>query len=175
MAKLESKRVKILSNSVTRFDCFLLDRQLKSHPIRVLDSSPLAERPIIYEGRPRSTDLVLMASQAAALKLVLALMGLSVAGYILGPPLYWHLTEALAAVSHSSDISASSCLPCVCDCSSQPLLTIPRGIRKLQFFSWLKNYVLVIRSVGRACSFLYMNEETCMCIETDFSIKNLVL
>ncbi|CAN7064955.1 unnamed protein product [Brassica rapa subsp. trilocularis] len=62
-----------------------------------------------------------MASHAAALKVGLALMGLSMGGYILGPPLYWHLTEALAAVSHSS---ASSCPPCACDCSSQPLLTI---------------------------------------------------
>ncbi|KAF2546131.1 hypothetical protein F2Q70_00019419 [Brassica cretica] len=65
-----------------------------------------------------------MASHAAALKVGLALMGLSMVGYILGPPLYWHLTEALAAVSHSSD---SSCPPCACDCSSLPLLTIPEG------------------------------------------------
>ncbi|KAF3589021.1 hypothetical protein F2Q69_00025881 [Brassica cretica] len=65
-----------------------------------------------------------MASHAAALKVGLALMGMSMVGYILGPPLYWHLTEALAAVSYSS---ASSCPLCACDCSSQPLLTIPEG------------------------------------------------
>ncbi|CAG7909149.1 unnamed protein product [Brassica rapa] len=68
-----------------------------------------------------------MASHAAALKVGLALLGLSMVGYILGPPLYWHLTEALAAVSPSS---ASSCPPCACDCSSQPLLTISEDCAK---------------------------------------------
>ncbi|XP_010556992.1 PREDICTED: uncharacterized protein LOC104826142 isoform X2 [Tarenaya hassleriana] len=53
--------------------------------------------------------------------------------YILGPPLYWHLTEALAAVSRrSSVVSVSSCPPCVCDCSSQPL-TIPQGLSNASF------------------------------------------
>lgn len=41
------------------------------------------------------------------------------AGYIVGPPLYWHLIELL---NHSS-----SCAPCLCDCSSQPLISIPQG------------------------------------------------
>ncbi|KAG2324154.1 hypothetical protein Bca52824_006882 [Brassica carinata] len=68
-----------------------------------------------------------MASHAAALKVGLAFLGMSMVGYILGPPLYWHLTEALAAVSHSS---ASSCPPCACDCSYQPLLTIPDDCAK---------------------------------------------
>ncbi|CAN6833710.1 unnamed protein product [Brassica oleracea] len=61
-----------------------------------------------------------MAKHTAALKAGLTLLALSMIGYILGPPLYWHLTEALVA-------SASSCSPCVCDCSSVPLLTIPKG------------------------------------------------
>ncbi|KAH0905636.1 hypothetical protein HID58_037463, partial [Brassica napus] len=56
--------------------------------------------------------------------------GAEYGGYILGPPLYWHLTEALAAVSHSS---ASSCPPCACDCSSQPLLTISKGLSNASF------------------------------------------
>uniref|UniRef100_A0A2P2IHZ6 Uncharacterized protein n=1 Tax=Rhizophora mucronata TaxID=61149 RepID=A0A2P2IHZ6_RHIMU len=60
--------------------------------------------------------------QATAVKVALGLMGLCLAGYILGPPLYWHFKEGLAAVSHSS-----SCPSCVCDCSSQPLLSIPPG------------------------------------------------
>lgn len=67
-----------------------------------------------------------MAKHTAALKLGLALLALSLVGYILGPPLYWHITEALA-------VSASSCSPCVCDCSSQPLLTIPEGIKNTSF------------------------------------------
>ncbi|XP_052737008.1 uncharacterized protein LOC128197981 isoform X2 [Vigna angularis] len=45
---------------------------------------------------------------------------LSIAGYIVGPPLYWHLVELL---NHSS---SSSCTPCVCDCSSQPIISIPQ-------------------------------------------------
>lgn len=50
-------------------------------------------------------------------------VALSIAGYIVGPPLYWHLIELL---NHSS--SSSSCAPCVCDCSSQPIISIPQGI-----------------------------------------------
>ncbi|KAI4334137.1 hypothetical protein L6164_018866 [Bauhinia variegata] len=60
----------------------------------------------------------------ALLKVGLGVVALCIAGYILGPPLYWHLIEGLAAVKHSS----STCAPCVCDCSSQPLLSIPEGL-----------------------------------------------
>ncbi|KAK9285169.1 hypothetical protein L1049_024355 [Liquidambar formosana] len=55
-------------------------------------------------------------------------MALCLTGYILGPPLYWHFMEGLAAVSHSS--SSSTCPPCVCDCSSQPLLSLPHDCAK---------------------------------------------
>ncbi|XP_019101349.1 PREDICTED: uncharacterized protein LOC104786323 isoform X2 [Camelina sativa] len=64
-----------------------------------------------------------MAKHTAALKVGLALLALCMIGYILGPPLYWHLTEALA-------VSATSCSACVCDCSSLPLLTIPTDCAK---------------------------------------------
>ncbi|KAG2327732.1 hypothetical protein Bca52824_010460 [Brassica carinata] len=67
-----------------------------------------------------------MAKHTTALKAGLSLLALSMIGYILGPPLYWHLTEALVA-------SASSCSPCVCDCSSVPLLTIPKGLSNGSF------------------------------------------
>ncbi|XP_010543006.1 PREDICTED: uncharacterized protein LOC104816039 [Tarenaya hassleriana] len=77
-----------------------------------------------------------MATRSAALKVGLALLGLGMVGYILGPPLYWHLTEALATVSHRS--SASSCPPCVCDCSSLPLLTIPEGLKNASFAECVK-------------------------------------
>lgn len=50
-------------------------------------------------------------------KLGLGFMGLFIAAYILGPPLYWHFMEGLAAFSSSS--SSSTCPPCFCDCSSQ--------------------------------------------------------
>ncbi|XP_037496715.1 uncharacterized protein LOC105640828 isoform X2 [Jatropha curcas] len=65
-------------------------------------------------------------NHAAVVKVALGLMGICLAGYILGPPLYWHFKEGLAAVSHSS----STCSPCVCDCTSQPLLSIPPDCAK---------------------------------------------
>ncbi|KAH9793319.1 drim domain-containing protein [Citrus sinensis] len=66
-------------------------------------------------------------NQAAIAKVGLSLLGLCLFGYIVGPPLYWHFMEGLDAVSHSS---AATCPPCVCDCSSQPLLSIPDDTEK---------------------------------------------
>uniref|UniRef100_A0A7N0TV47 Uncharacterized protein n=1 Tax=Kalanchoe fedtschenkoi TaxID=63787 RepID=A0A7N0TV47_KALFE len=60
-------------------------------------------------------------------RLTLAVMAMCIAGYILGPPLYWHLKEGVAAVSRSSSLV---CPPCVCDCSSQPVLSIPEDCSK---------------------------------------------
>ncbi|XP_057727129.1 uncharacterized protein LOC130943318 [Arachis stenosperma] len=60
-----------------------------------------------------------------AVRVALAVVALCIGGYILGPPLYWHLREAIAA---SSSVSLSSCAPCVCDCSSQPLISLPQGL-----------------------------------------------
>ncbi|KAK4369394.1 hypothetical protein RND71_013186 [Anisodus tanguticus] len=57
------------------------------------------------------------------LKAVLGLMAISLAAYILGPPLYWHLMEGLAAAS-----SVSTCPPCNCDCKSEPFFFIPPGL-----------------------------------------------
>ncbi|KAG9159898.1 hypothetical protein Leryth_005660 [Lithospermum erythrorhizon] len=56
---------------------------------------------------------------------------------ILGPPLYWHLIEGLAAVSRSS--SSISCPRCDCDCSSQPLLNIPQGLLNASFTDCAKH------------------------------------
>ncbi|KAL5573398.1 hypothetical protein UlMin_022995 [Ulmus minor] len=70
----------------------------------------------------------------AVLKTGLVVIGLCIAGYIVGPPLYWHFMEGLAAVSHSS----SSCPPCLCDCSSQPLLSIPLGLSNASFADCVK-------------------------------------
>ncbi|KAF5746092.1 hypothetical protein HS088_TW06G00257 [Tripterygium wilfordii] len=74
-------------------------------------------------------------NQATAVKAGLVLLGLCVFGYILGPPLYWQFREGLAAVSRSS----SSCPVCVCDCSSQPLLTIPDGLSNVSFADCAKH------------------------------------
>lgn len=65
------------------------------------------------------------------LKSVLALMAISLAAYILGPPLYWHLMEGLAAVSRSS--SVTTCPPCNCDCNSEPFFVIPTGLSNASF------------------------------------------
>ncbi|KAJ7981270.1 Protein of unknown function (DUF1068) [Quillaja saponaria] len=65
----------------------------------------------------------------ALVKAGLGVMALCIAGYILGPPLYWHFMEAIAAVRHSS----SNCETCVCDCSSQPILSIPEGLSNTSF------------------------------------------
>uniref|UniRef100_A0A6N2MEV8 DUF1068 domain-containing protein n=1 Tax=Salix viminalis TaxID=40686 RepID=A0A6N2MEV8_SALVM len=64
--------------------------------------------------------------QAAVVKVGLGLMAVCIAGYILGPPLYWHLKEGFVAIARSSP----NCAPCLCDCSSQPLLSIPQDCAK---------------------------------------------
>lgn len=74
----------------------------------------------------------------AVLKVGLGMLGLCLAGYILGPPLYWHFVEGLAAVSRSSS-SSSTCPPCVCDCSAQPLLSIPQGLSNNSFADCAKH------------------------------------
>ncbi|KAG9447632.1 hypothetical protein H6P81_013760 [Aristolochia fimbriata] len=62
------------------------------------------------------------------LKGLVAILASCLAIYIVGPPLYWHITEGVAAVSR-----ASVCPPCVCDCTSQPLLTLPEGLTNSSF------------------------------------------
>ncbi|PQM40350.1 uncharacterized protein Pyn_22876 [Prunus yedoensis var. nudiflora] len=81
-----------------------------------------------------------MAMSPAVLKAGLVIVGVCIAGYIVGPPLYWHFMEGLAAVSHSSSSSSlSSCPPCTCDCSSQPLLSIPIGLSNISFADCAKH------------------------------------
>uniref|UniRef100_A0A7N0TBP4 Uncharacterized protein n=1 Tax=Kalanchoe fedtschenkoi TaxID=63787 RepID=A0A7N0TBP4_KALFE len=65
----------------------------------------------------------------ALLRLTLAVMAMCIAGYISGPPLYWHLREGVAAVGRSSSV----CPPCLCDCSSQPVFSIPEGLSNNSF------------------------------------------
>ncbi|XP_028755227.1 uncharacterized protein LOC114714640 [Neltuma alba] len=63
--------------------------------------------------------------QQKALKLLLWILALTLAVYIAGRPLYWQLSEGFAAVRR--DASPSSCPPCPCDCSLEPLLSLPDG------------------------------------------------
>ncbi|XP_009402146.2 uncharacterized protein LOC103986009 [Musa acuminata AAA Group] len=59
-------------------------------------------------------------------RVILAVMALGLAGYIVGPPLYWHLAEAFGR--------SSPCPPCAaCDCSSQPLLSLPQELINVSF------------------------------------------
>ncbi|KAK7263498.1 hypothetical protein RJT34_31089 [Clitoria ternatea] len=68
-------------------------------------------------------------SRVVLVRVGLVVVALCIVGYILGPPLYWHFVEGLAAVNHSS----STCPPCHCDCSSQPILSIPQGLSNTSF------------------------------------------
>lgn len=72
------------------------------------------------------------------LKTGLGLLAVCLLGYLMGPPLYWHFREGLAAFGQSSTSSSSavSCPPCKCDCSAQSLPSIPKGLCKnlLVFF-----------------------------------------
>lgn len=100
------------------------------------DEDPEVEDQLSYAAADNCLSLSLCEmgmNNPTVLKLGLAVVGLCIAGYILGPPLYWHFMEGLAAVSHSS----SSCPPCQCDCSSQPLLSIPEGTLLFYFNLYL--------------------------------------
>ncbi|XP_059439520.1 uncharacterized protein LOC132172094 isoform X2 [Corylus avellana] len=69
--------------------------------------------------------------QQRALKIGMVLMGLCLAAYIVGRPLYHHLSEVLtAARRHVSSSSYHRCPPCHCDCSSHPLLSFPDDCMK---------------------------------------------
>ncbi|XP_044503220.1 uncharacterized protein LOC123223860 [Mangifera indica] len=74
-------------------------------------------------------------NHGAILKVGLVFMGVCLFGYIVGPPLYWHFMEGLATVSHSS----TTCDPCPCDCSFQPLLSIPDGLSNASFIDCAKH------------------------------------
>ncbi|CAH1450238.1 unnamed protein product [Lactuca virosa] len=73
----------------------------------------------------------------AVVKIGITFLGLCLVGYLLGPPLYWHVLEGLAAVRRSS--SAASCPPCNCDCDSQPLLSIPQALSNGSFTDCAKH------------------------------------
>ncbi|CAH9060346.1 unnamed protein product [Cuscuta europaea] len=78
--------------------------------------------------------------QRWGVKVALGLMAMCLAGYILGPPLYWHLIEGFAAaVTRSSSPYSSSCPPCNCACDSHPLLSVPRGLSNASFTECAKH------------------------------------
>lgn len=61
------------------------------------------------------------------LKIGMGLCGLCLVGYIVGPPLYYHLSESLSTTAAAAVSTAPVCRPCFCDCSSQPLLSLHEG------------------------------------------------
>lgn len=73
----------------------------------------------------------------AVVKIGIVFLGLSLLGYLVGPPLYWHLLEGLAAVRRSS--SAPSCPPCNCDCDSRPDISFPQGLANSSFTDCAKH------------------------------------
>lgn len=61
------------------------------------------------------------------------MMGLCIVGYIVGPPLYWHVSEGLAAAVRSS------CPPCLCDCSFRPLVSLSDGMSNNSLLDCMKS------------------------------------
>ncbi|XP_074358072.1 uncharacterized protein LOC141697550 [Apium graveolens] len=75
--------------------------------------------------------------RSGIITVTLGFLAVCLAGYIVGPPLYWHFMEAVAAITHSSP---SSCPPCLCDdCSSHPLVSIPLGLSNSSFADCAKH------------------------------------
>lgn len=62
------------------------------------------------------------------LKFLLVLLAMALAVYIVGPPLYWQFREGLTLVRQ-----ASTCSPCVCDCTLEAGLSIPPALSNLSF------------------------------------------
>ncbi|KAL9236028.1 hypothetical protein vseg_010741 [Gypsophila vaccaria] len=75
--------------------------------------------------------------RAAVVKATLCLVAVCIAGYIVGPPLYWHLIEGSSSSTTSSSLlsvkSSSNCPPCSCKCDSPPLLSIPPELNNISF------------------------------------------
>ncbi|XP_057962840.1 uncharacterized protein LOC131154222 [Malania oleifera] len=89
------------------------------------------------------------------LKVGMGMMGLCIAGYIVGPSLYWHLAEVLPTLRRAS----SYCPPCICDCSSQdPLLSIPLGLSNNSFTDCMKHDPEVSEEMERSFTDLLSEE-----------------
>ena len=83
------------------------------------------------------------------LKIGMGLCGLCLVGYIVGPPLYYHLSESLSttAAAAAAVSTAPVCRPCFCDCSSQPLLSLHEGY----FFYFLSFIFFLITNFITNC------------------------
>ncbi|XP_027338219.1 uncharacterized protein LOC113852176 [Abrus precatorius] len=86
-----------------------------------------------------------------AFKLFMWILGLSLAAYIAGRPLYWHLNETLSSAS-------SPCPPCHCDCSLQPLLSLPQGLTNNSIIDCMRQDPEVSEEVGNSFTALLSEE-----------------
>ncbi|XP_030533423.1 uncharacterized protein LOC115742991 [Rhodamnia argentea] len=94
--------------------------------------------------------------QQRAMKWAIAVMAVCILCYIVGPPLHWHVTEALASVRrHGSSVS---CPPCRCDCSSQPLLSIGDELINNTFTDCVKHDPEVTEEMEKSFTNLLMEE-----------------
>lgn len=69
------------------------------------------------------------------LKFTTGLIGMCLAGYILGPPLFWHLSESVASIGHYS------CPPCHCHCNDQPLISLHQGTNTLNAYRIFASFI----------------------------------
>ncbi|KAJ4842764.1 hypothetical protein Tsubulata_013387 [Turnera subulata] len=78
--------------------------------------------------------------QQNALMIVMLIMGIFLVGYIIGPPLYWHLSDFVRP-----DLHSSPCPSCFCDCSSSTLLAVFDG---LMFPAKLTSHVCTLAALS---------------------------
>ncbi|XP_057432890.1 uncharacterized protein LOC130725702 [Lotus japonicus] len=80
--------------------------------------------------------------QRKVFTLFMWILGLCLGGYIVGPPLYWHLNETFDSIS--------SCPPCHCDCSLQPLLSLPEGLSDNSILDCMRQDPEVSEEAGKS-------------------------
>ncbi|XP_054785654.1 uncharacterized protein LOC129292146 [Prosopis cineraria] len=86
--------------------------------------------------------------QQRVLKLVMWILALCLIVHVAGRPLYWHLSENFnATVRHAA---SSSCPPCPCDCSFQPLLSLPEGLSNSSITDCMKENPLISEDMEKS-------------------------
>ncbi|KAJ8754373.1 hypothetical protein K2173_002824 [Erythroxylum novogranatense] len=93
---------------------------------------------------------------------VMGTMGLCIVGYIVGPPLYWHISDLLTAALRSSSSSPSSsssyCPPCFCDCSSDPLISMENELSNASFLDCMKHEPELSEEIEKSFTHLLSEE-----------------
>ncbi|XP_047170040.1 uncharacterized protein LOC124838475 isoform X1 [Vigna umbellata] len=89
--------------------------------------------------------------QQKAFRFVIWILGLFLIAYIAGRPLYWHLYESINSTS-------SPCPPCQCDCSLQPLISLPEGLTNNSILDCMRHDQEVSEEMGKNFSDLLAEE-----------------